>query len=82
MHCDERLFTCQCEKEDRKASMFQISHFYWSFSSDIMTVKGLKIQERGAADPLRHHSVPCRWEMGEVNASTTVTETYRIYKRM
>ena len=45
--------------------MFQIPHFYWSFSSDIMTVKGLKIQERGPADPLRHHSVPCRWEMGE-----------------
>ena len=26
-----------------KAEVFQISHFYWSFSSGIMTVKGLML---------------------------------------
>ena len=26
--------TCQCEKEDRKAEGFQISHFYWSLSNE------------------------------------------------
>ena len=41
MHLDESPFTCQCQKEDKKASEFQISHFYWSFSSDIIAVKGL-----------------------------------------
>ena len=30
------------EKEDKKAKGFLISHFYWSFSSDIIAVKGLK----------------------------------------
>ena len=29
---NENLFTYQCEKEDKKAEGFQISHFYWSFS--------------------------------------------------
>ena len=38
---DEIPFTCQCEKEDKKGSGFQISHFYGSFSNDIMAVKGL-----------------------------------------
>ena len=38
---DEDPFTCQCEKDDKKAEGFQILHFYWSFSSDIMAVKGL-----------------------------------------
>ena len=28
---DENLFTCHCEKENKKAYGFQISHFYWSF---------------------------------------------------
>ena len=44
MRFDEDPFTRQCEKtttEDLKAQGFQISHFYWSFSSDVMTVKGL-----------------------------------------
>ena len=40
MYFDENPFTCQCEKEKEKAEGFQISHFYWSFSSDIMAVKG------------------------------------------
>ena len=31
----------QCEKEDKEASGFLISHFYWSFTSDITAVKGL-----------------------------------------
>ena len=37
---DEIPFTCQCEKEDKKGSGFQISHFYGSFSNDIIAVKG------------------------------------------
>ena len=36
---DENLFTCQCEKEDKKAEGFQMSHFDWSFSNDIMAAK-------------------------------------------
>ena len=38
---DKSHFTCQCEKEDRKAKGFQILRFDWSFSSDIIAVKGL-----------------------------------------
>ena len=38
---DETPFTCQCEKEDKKAEGVQISHFYWSFLSHVMAVKGL-----------------------------------------
>ena len=39
---DKSPFTCQCKnKEHRKAEGFQIVHFDWSFSSDIMAVKGL-----------------------------------------
>ena len=38
---DENLFTCQCDKEKKKAQGFQILHFQWPFSSDIMAVKGL-----------------------------------------
>ena len=41
MRFDENPFTCQCEKQDKKDEGFQISRFYWSFSSDIVTVKGL-----------------------------------------
>ena len=41
MRCDQNPFTCQREKEDKKASRVQISRFYWSFSSDIVAVKGL-----------------------------------------
>ena len=40
MHFDESPFTCQREK--RNKLRFKISHFYWSFLSDIMAVKGLK----------------------------------------
>ena len=39
MRFDENPFTCQCEKENKKVSGFQISHFYWSFSSNTMAVK-------------------------------------------
>ena len=39
---DENPFTCQCEKGNKKAEGFQISHFYRSFSNEIMEVKGLK----------------------------------------
>ena len=41
VRCDESPFTCQGENEDKKASGFHISFFYWSVSSDIMEVKGL-----------------------------------------
>ena len=41
MCSDENPFTCQCEKEGKKAQGFQVSHFYWLFSSDIMAVTGL-----------------------------------------
>ena len=39
MYFNENPFKCQYEKEDKKASMFQISHFYGSLSND---VKGLR----------------------------------------
>ena len=45
MHFDEDPFTCQCKNENKKAQEFQISHFYWLFSSDIMAVKGLNSGE-------------------------------------
>ena len=48
MPFDENLFTCQCEKKTKtKAEGFQISHFYWSFSSEIMAVKrsGIRLCE-------------------------------------
>ena len=38
---DENPFKCQYEKENKKAEGFHISHFYWSFSSENMAVKGL-----------------------------------------
>ena len=41
MHFDGDPFTCQCEKEDKKAYGFQILHCHGSFSSDTMAVKGL-----------------------------------------
>ena len=41
MRFDENLLQSQCEKENKKAERFQILHFYWLFSSDIMAVKGL-----------------------------------------
>ena len=41
MSFDVNPFTYQCEKENKKASAFQILHFYLSFSNDIMAVKGL-----------------------------------------
>ena len=41
MCSDENPFTCQCEKEGKKAQGFQVSHFYWLFSSDIMAVTGI-----------------------------------------
>ena len=51
MRFDGDPFTCQCEKEDKKASGLQISHFYGSFSNDIMEVKGLsKSNERNKGE--------------------------------
>ena len=42
MSFDENPFIYKCEKEDENAEGFQISRLYWLFSSDIVTVKGLK----------------------------------------
>ena len=36
-------FTCRCKTGNRKAEGFEISHYNWSFSSDIMALKGLII---------------------------------------
>ena len=41
MRFRENPFTRQCQTESKKASGFQISYFYWSFSGDTMAVKGL-----------------------------------------
>ena len=40
MRFDEKLFTFQSEKEDKKTVGFQISDFHWLFLNDIMAVKG------------------------------------------
>ena len=39
MHFAENVLTCQNEKENK---WFQMLYFHWSFSNDIMVVKGLK----------------------------------------
>ena len=43
MRFDERAFTHQCEKRKRKCLRVSqpLEHFHWSFSSDIMEMKGL-----------------------------------------
>ena len=41
MRFDDNPFTCQSEKEDKKAEGSQIWHCSGSFSNDIMAVKGL-----------------------------------------
>ena len=38
------LSPARAKTEGKKTSVFQISHFYWSVSSDIMAVKGLRLQ--------------------------------------
>ena len=43
MHFDENPFHMTVWKSKQKG--FQISHFYWSFSSDDMAVKGLNISD-------------------------------------
>ena len=40
MCIDENPFTCQCEKEDKRAERFEILHYYGSFLKD-MAVKRL-----------------------------------------
>ena len=46
-HFDKNPFICKTEqkrereREKEKAVVFQISHFYWLFSSDVTAVKGL-----------------------------------------
>ena len=42
MRFDDNPFTCQSEKEDKKAEGSQIWHCSGSFSNDIMAVKGLQ----------------------------------------
>ena len=46
MSFDVNPSTCRCEKEDKKAYWFQISHFYGSLSNDIMVMKGLKLTNK------------------------------------
>ena len=41
MHFDGDPFTCQRKGEDEKADGFQISHFYCSFSSDVVAANAL-----------------------------------------
>ena len=47
MRFDENPFTCLCEKENKKASGFEIWHFYWSLSSDLMAMQGLTPRNAG-----------------------------------
>ena len=58
MHCDENPFLCQCEKEDKTAEGFQISHFYWSFSSDIALKELSGRVFLGDDDPKSYFSFP------------------------
>ena len=53
MRYNENPFTCQCKKEEENAEGFQILHFYQSFLSDIIAVKGLKAAT--------FHVHPCVW---------------------
>jgi len=39
------LLHASAKKENIKASGFEIWHCYWSFSSDIMAVKGFNLEE-------------------------------------
>jgi len=39
-----KILNFYTQKEDKKAEEFEISQFYWSFSSDLMAVKGLNGQ--------------------------------------
>ena len=55
MRLDEKPFTCQCEKKNKKAEVFQISHYYWSFSSDIMAVKGLNKNKNAEVFQISHY---------------------------
>ena len=55
MRLDENPFTCQREKENRKAQGFQISHNYWSLSCDIMAVKGLN--HRAFRQSVQYHTM-------------------------
>ena len=41
MRFDKTPLTCQSESEDKRAEGFRILLFYWSFSSNILVVKGL-----------------------------------------
>ena len=38
------------KQKDKKASGFQISHFHWSISSDLMAVKRLMLVRGGSDD--------------------------------
>ena len=60
MRFDNNSFICQCEKENRKDYGFQISHYYWSFSSEIIAMKGLKDYQDGSGQDvhLDFHTAP------------------------
>ena len=48
MRFDENPFTCLCENEKK---CLRVSwHYYWSFSSGIMAVKGLKSEPNHDSD--------------------------------
>ena len=57
-----RSFPCRCEKLNKKAEGFQISHFYGSFSNDTMVLKG------------RHVSCEPAWPSGKALFRPVSTE--------
>ena len=54
---DENHFTCECKKKNRIAERFQISHCWWSFSSNIMAAKGLNLHLRGNKNRLQQREL-------------------------
>ena len=71
---NKSFFMCQCEKEDKRASGFQILHFYWSFSSD-MAAKGLNpwpFDHKSGTLPPSHPRAPSV-QLGNTTTTTTTT---------
>ena len=72
-------FTCQWERENTKAEGVQISHFYGSFSSDILAVKGLtksagerRISLCGKGDQQHQQSEQTSWLFTVIITSQSV----------
>ena len=53
----------QREREKKNAKEFQISQFYWLFSSDVMAVKGLIPNVDGISTVLGHRFLCCSWNL-------------------